>query len=317
MASLHPPFKCSKAIFIPTRIHSHELLMYDKFKEYGYTIYTRGEPFLTLLNDIYEYVKKSSSEKRKSPSFCSEEGSSLGMDTPYLSDHILEIIAGNDVTTTVMCCYNEDNNQPYSILLYNYDEAKNSIYIESVCADQTRSGESKGSGGLLINNLIDAVWNSGKIKYIYLHAVPLAIKTYEKKGFIRTGYTHKHDDGMVEMNMTFKIHDVDDQSSEPSFNTWSPVYEPHSPEYAPGSPKPWGNISPVYKPDSPKPWRNVSPVYDPDSESKRVVLDGGRRSYFKTKKTKKRTCKTKKRNYKTKKRSNRSSSSKIIRRYLP
>ena len=168
MASFYPPFKCTKAIFTPTRIHSHELLMYDKFKEYGYTVYTRDEPFLTLLTDIYKYVIKSLG-KRKSPSFCSEEGSSLGMDTPYLSDHILEIIEGKDVTTTVMCCYNKENNEPYSILLYNYDEAKNSIYIESVCADQTKSGESKGSGGLLINNLVDAVWTSGKIKSIYLH----------------------------------------------------------------------------------------------------------------------------------------------------
>ena len=60
----------------------------------------------------------------------------------------------------------------------------------------------------LINNLVDAVWTSGKIKSIYLHSVPLAVKTYEKKGFITTG---KNPHGTVEMNMTYwqTLHFVD------------------------------------------------------------------------------------------------------------
>jgi hypothetical protein len=309
-------FKCTKAIFIPTRIHRHELDMHDAFNHnYGYKIYTREHP---LLNDIYKYVEKSS-EKGKIKSFCSK-AIGVGITNTYLPKYIRDIIRGNDVETTIMCCYNKDNSQPYSILLYKYDEEKNSIYIETVCADQTTVEESKGSGYLLIKNLVEAVSNTKKIAHIYLHAVPSAVSTYERNKFTKTGNTHKDDDVMVEMNMTFQIPDVYSPSGEPSSESWrnvSPEYNPHTPEYNPhtseynpGSPKPWSNSSPVYAPGSPKPWSNSSPVYNPGSpkpwsnsspvyDSNETFTYGGKRGYNKTKK---RNCKTKKRNCKTKKR---------------
>ena len=298
-------FKCTKAIFIPTRIDRHESALYDAFIDYyEYDIYTREKPLLT---DIYDYIQEKSS--RKSPSFCSK-GKGVGVTNTYLPNYMLDIIEGKDATTTIMCCYNKDNNQPYSILLYKYDEEKNSIYIETVCADQTTGENSKGSGYLLIKNLVDAVSHTGVIEYIYLHAVPSAVSTYLRNGFELTVNTYKADPKMVEMEMRFQIPDVDEPSSE-SWRNVSPVYNPHTPEYDPGSPKPWSNFSPVYNP--------YFPVDDP--ESNETVPYGGRRTY-KTKKrtckTKKRNCNTKKRSYKTKKRnykkrSNRSSSSKIIR----
>lgn len=332
-------FKCTKAIIIPTRIDRRESALYDAFNHYGYDIYTRENP---LLNDIYEYVKKSS-EKGKSLSFCSK-GKGVGVANMYLPNYMLNIIEGEDATTTIMCCYNKDNNQPYSILLYKYDEENNSIYIETVCADQTTGEDSKGSGRLLINSLVDAVSNTGVIEHIYLHAVPSAVLTYERIGFKQTGNTDDEDDLMKEMKMTFQTLDVD----KPSFKSWgkfsseydphTPEYDPHTPEYNPGSPvynpyssTSWGNDSPVYEPHSPV-YNPGSPVDDPENDvisGNGVVPYGGRRSSYKPKKrtccktkkrnckTKKRTCKIKKRNYKTKKRSNRNSSSKIVRRYLP
>ena len=323
-------FKCTKAIFTPTRdyptrVHPNELDMYDAFNHYyGYDIYTRENP---LLKAIYEYVATKS--LRKGPSFCSK-GSGVGVTTTYLSNHLLKIINGKDAETTIMCCYNKDNNQSYSILLYKYDEENNSIYIDTVCADQTTGEDSKGSGRLLINSLVHAVSDTGKIEHIYLHAVPSAVSTYERTGFKKTGNTLKDDDVMDEMKMTFQTLDVDEPSSE-SWGNVSPEYNPHTPEY---DPKPWSNSSPVYNPgspvddpESPKPWSNFSPVYNPyfpvdDPESSETVPYGGRRSSHKTKKrsykTKKRTCKTKKYTRKTKKRnykkrSNRSSISKSVR----
>ena len=332
-------FKCTKAIFIPTRIHRRESDLYNEFIDYyGYDIYTREKP---LLNDIYDYVKKSS-EKGKSKSFCSKD-IGVGVTNTYLPNYIRDIIRGNDVETTIMCCYNKDNSQPYSILLYKYDEGKNSIYIETVCADQTTGEESKGSGYLLIKNLVDAVSDTGKITHIYLHAVPSAVSTYLRNGFKLTGNTHKDDDVMVEMNMTFQIPDVHSPSSEPSSESWrnvSPLYNPHTPEYDPHTPE-YNPGSPVYNPGSPKPWSNSSPVYNPGSpvydpendvisglDSNETVPYGGRSCHkpkkrtYKTKKrtykTKKRTHKTKKIKYKTKKRNykkrfNRSSISKSVR----
>ena len=195
---------------------------------------------------------------------------------------------------------------------------KNSIYIETVCADQTTGKESSGSGRLLIQSLVRAVSDTGKIEHIYLHAVPSAVSTYLRNGFELTVNTYKADPKMVEMEMRFQIPDVDEPSSEslgkfsPEYDPHTPEYNPHTPEYNPGSPKPWSNSSPEYNPHtpeydtgSPKPWSNFSPVYNPyfpvdDPESNETVPYGGRRTY----KTKKRTCKTKKRNCKTKKRSN-------------
>jgi len=332
-------FKCTKAIFIPTRIDRRESALYDAFIDYyGYDIYTREKPLLT---DIYDYIQEKSS--RKSPSFCSK-GKGVGVANTYLPEYMLKIIDGNDATTTIMCCYNKDNNQPYSILLYKYDEKKNSIYIATVCADQTTGEESKGSGYLLIKNLIDAVSDTGVIEYIYLHAVPSAVPTYIRNGFKEIGNTDETDLKMVEMEMRFQIPDVDEPSSEslgkfsteynpphtPEYDPHTPEYDPHTPPgppvYNPGSPvynlgspvynpyssTSWGDGSPVYKPESPV-YNPGSPVYnpyfpvdDPENdviESNGVVPYGGRRSSHKPKK---RTCcktiKTKKRNCKTKKR---------------
>ena len=308
-------FKCTKAIFIPTRIDRHESALYDAFIDYyKYDIYTREKPLLT---DIYDYIQEKSS--RKSPSFCSK-GKGVGVTNTYLPNYMLDIIEGKDATTTIMCCYNKDNNQPYSILLYKYDEEKNSIYIETVCADQTTGENSKGSGYLLIKNLVDAVSNTGVIEHIYLHAVPSAVSTYLRNGFEPTGNTDENDKAMVEMKITFQIPDVDKPSSKswgkfsPEYDPHTPVYEPHSPVYDPYSSTSWGDGSPVYKPGSPI-YEPYSPVYnpyfpvdDPENdviESNGVVPYGGRRSSYKPKKntykTKKRNCKTKKRKCKTKK----------------
>ena len=181
-------FKCTKAIFIPTRIHRRESDLYNEFIDYyGYDIYTREKP---LLNDIYDYVKKSS-EKGKSKSFCSKD-IGVGVTNTYLPNYIRDIIRGNDVETTIMCCYNKDNSQPYSILLYKYDEEKNSIYIETVCADQTTGEESKGSGYLLIKNLVDDVNFNGCLHedpdlFVYARKEePLMKKIREKEINIRT-----------------------------------------------------------------------------------------------------------------------------------
>jgi len=324
-------FKCTKAIFIPTRIDRRELDLYDVFSEsYGYDIYTRENPLLT---NIYDYILEKSS--RKSPSFCSK-GKGVGVANTYLPEYMQYIIDGHDATTTIMCCYNKDNNQPYSILLYKYDEKKNSIYIEIVCADQTAGEISKGSGYLLIKNLIDAVSDTRVIEYIYLHAVPSAVPTYIRNGFKEIGNTDETDLKMVEMEMRFQIPDVDEPSSEslgkfsPEYNPHTPEYNPHtppgSPVYNPGSPvsnpyssTSWGDGSPVYKPESPV-YKPYFPVDDPENnaiENNGVVPYGGRRSSHKPKKrnckTKKRNCKTKKRTCKTKKRSNRNSISKSVR----
>ena len=94
------------------------------------------------------------------------------MSTTYLTEKIENIINGDDKSSTIMCCYDKDNdNQPYSILLYNYDVAKNSIYIVSVCADQTLLDRSKGSGALLINDLINSVSSTKKIESVFLQSV--------------------------------------------------------------------------------------------------------------------------------------------------
>ena len=58
-------FKCTKAIFIPTRIHRRESDLYNEFIDYyGYDIYTREKP---LLNDIYDYVKKNKESIKLNP----------------------------------------------------------------------------------------------------------------------------------------------------------------------------------------------------------------------------------------------------------
>ena len=214
-SSFHPPFKCTKAIFVPEIYHEYESEMYDSFID-TYNLYecSKSKKGKEILKNIYEYINGVSNT---SPSFCSvinPKGKVLGMNTTYLSEKIENIINGDDKSSTIMCCYDKDNdNQPYSILLYNYDVAKNSIYIVSVCADQTLLDRSKGSGALLINDLIESVSSTKKIESVFLHSVESFVTGYEKKGFRKNGKSY---DSMPEMVMSFEISPDDSDDSDDS-----------------------------------------------------------------------------------------------------
>jgi hypothetical protein len=216
--SFHPPFKCSKAIFVPEIYHSYESEMYETFNEdKGYDLYQLSQGGKKILKQIYKYIKGVSTTR---PSFCSLEDTSngevLGMNTSYLRDKLKLIKDGVDKSTTIMVCYDTDNdNQPYSILLYTYDADNNSIYIVSVCADQTLLERSKGSGGLLINDLIDSVRSTQLIKSVFLHSVKSFVTGYEKKGFRKNGNVH---DTMPEMVMDFENPDNISEIAESIIN---------------------------------------------------------------------------------------------------
>jgi len=222
-SSFHPPFKCSKAIFVPEIYHAYESEMYESFNEgKGYDLYQLSQGAKKILKQIYKYIKDNSDTN---PSFCSLEDTSngevLGMNTPYLRDKLKLIKDGVDKSTTIMVCYDKDNdNQPYSILLYTYNEDNNSIYIVSVCADQTLLERSKGSGGLLINDLIESVRSTQLIKSVFLHSVKSFVTGYEKKGFRKNGNVH---DTMPEMVMDFEIPDNISEIAESIINGDSDV----------------------------------------------------------------------------------------------
>ena len=222
-SSFHPPFKCSKAIFVPEIYHAYESEMYESFNEgKGYDLYQLNQGAKKILKQIYNYIKDNSDTK---PSFCSLEDTSngevQGMNTSYLRDKLKLIKDGVDKSTTIMVCYDKDNdNQPYSILLYTYNEDNNSIYIVSVCADQTLLERSKGSGGLLINDLIESVRSTQLIKSVFLHSVKSFVTGYEKKGFRKNGNVH---DTMPEMVMDFEIPDNISEIAESIINGDSDV----------------------------------------------------------------------------------------------
>ena len=222
-SSFHPPFKCSKAIFVPEVYHAYESEMYESFNEgKGYDLYQLNQGAKKILKQIYKYIKDNSTTN---PSFCSLEDTSngevQGMNTPYLRDKLKLIKDGVDKSTTIMVCYDKDNdNQPYSILLYTYNEDNNSIYIVSVCADQTLLERSKGSGGLLINDLIESVRSTQLIKSVFLHSVKSFVTGYEKKGFRKNGNVY---DTMPEMVMDFEISDNISEIAESIINGDSDV----------------------------------------------------------------------------------------------
>ena len=119
-SSFHSPFKCSKAIFIPEIYDNNESEMYESFIGHSYDLYQLGQGGKKIFKDIYKYIKGLSTTR---PSFCSLEDNStgqvLGMNTSYLRDKLKLIKDGDDKSTTIMVCYDKDNdNQPYSILLY-------------------------------------------------------------------------------------------------------------------------------------------------------------------------------------------------------
>ena len=89
---------------------------------------------------------------------------------------------------------------PYSILIFNYTEKIQQFYIVSICADRTIMDKSKGSGSLLLDDLI-TVSKINDIDSILLNSVLSSVETYRKKGFICTG---NDDCGLPEMKKLTK-----------------------------------------------------------------------------------------------------------------
>jgi len=127
-----------------------------------------------FIDTMFTYIQKNQYSSKLS--FCEKDG--IGMTTTTLCD-LYDADQGDII---YMICYH--NQQPYSILLFSYNNKYDNIYIEAVCADQTnKSLERKGYGSLLLDDLIDAVRET-KIKSIMLDSVDTAIPFYIKKGFV-------------------------------------------------------------------------------------------------------------------------------------
>ena len=158
------PFKCNKVFFYNKPPNAAITKVIENLKEKDYS-----ETNKTFINKIFSYIENT----QYAPiSFCEKDG--IGMNTAGLCDIYHE--DGGDII--YMICH--DGEKPHSVLLFTYND---SIFIEAVCADQTNKEISKGSGSLLLDDLIDAA-SKTEIKSIMLDSVDSAINFYKKKGFV-------------------------------------------------------------------------------------------------------------------------------------
>ena len=160
------PFKCKKVFFYNKRNNPAVEKVIENLKEKDYS-----ETDKEFINKIFSYIEKT---QYAPTSFCEKDG--IGMNTAGLCDIYHADKDKGDIV--YMICY--DGSQPHSVLLFTY--TPDSIFIEAICADQTNP-KSKGSGSLLLDDLINAVRETD-IKLIMLDSVDSAINFYKKRGFI-------------------------------------------------------------------------------------------------------------------------------------
>ena len=185
-----PPVNCNKFLFINGKIKKYDKDLIDILtRRYNYN----NKIGKDVLENIREYlqIKKDT----KIPSFClNEEGK--GMTTKYLYEQMT--IPG----TRVLVCYNEASGNPFSIMVYHYDHENNCVYVRAFCADQSVGNNNKGSGTLLLHDLINAVSDT-KIASIFLNSVAVAEDYYVKQGFQYTG--EKDKEGLPEMTLNVDL----------------------------------------------------------------------------------------------------------------
>ena len=205
----YPPFKCTKAIFINSadKVSQSYSDVMSSFNDKKFDIYLKDNE---LFIDLEEYIHKIGAP------FCSSKNIK-GMNTDYLLDHL------RDDDVLVMICYNKTISVPFSVLLFKYDENEKRFYIVSVCADLSRHNVTKGSGGLLIDELIEVATMSD-VNSIYLHSVESAIEKYEKKGFNKTGnFSDKMPEMTMELVPSDVVNDVEDDTGAIASDTGSEV----------------------------------------------------------------------------------------------
>jgi len=167
------PYKCKKVFFYNKPPNAAIKKVIENLKEKDYS-----ETDKEFIDRIFSYIEKT---QYAPTSFCEKNG--IGMNTTGLCD----IHDADEGDIIYMICY--DGSQPHSVLLFTYND---SIFIEAVCADQTNT-KSKGSGSLLLDDLIDAVRETD-IKSIMLDSVDTAINFYKKRGFNVDKKTANDDD---------------------------------------------------------------------------------------------------------------------------
>jgi hypothetical protein len=175
------PFKCKKVFFYNKPPNAAITKVIENLKEKDYS--KKDNEFIT---NIFSYIEKT---QYAPTSFCEKDR--IGMNTTGLCDIYNEDKVKGDIV--YMICY--EGLQPHSVLLFTYTH--DSIFIEAVCADQQNS-KSKGSGSLLLDDLIDAVRETD-IKSIMLDSVDSAKDFYIKRGFIVDKKTANpdHDNPMI------------------------------------------------------------------------------------------------------------------------
>ena len=188
--SRFPPVDCNKFLFINGKIKKYDKDLIDILsRRYNYN----NKIGKDVLENIREYlqIKKDT----KIPSFCLNKDGK-GMTTNYLYEQM------TIPDTRVLVCYNESSGNPFSIMVYNYDNENNCVYVRAFCADQSVGDNNKGSGTLLLHDLINAVSDT-KIDSIFLNSVAVAKDYYLKQGFQYTG--EKDKEGLPEMTLSVDV----------------------------------------------------------------------------------------------------------------
>ena len=185
-----PKVNCRKFLFINGQIKKYDKDLIDiLIRRYKYNNKVGKE----VLTDIKDYLQIK--EDTKFPSFCLNKDGK-GMATKYLYEQM------KIPDTRVMVCFNETSGNPFSIMVYNYDNKNNCVYVRAFCSDQSVENNNKGSGTLLLHDLINAVSDT-KIDSIFLNSVAVAEDYYVKQGFQYTG--EKDKEGLPEMTLSVDL----------------------------------------------------------------------------------------------------------------
>jgi hypothetical protein len=188
--SRFPKVNCNKFLFINGKIKKYDKDLIDILvKRYNYNNKIGKE----VLEDIKDYLQVKADTKI--PSFCLNKDGK-GMATKYLYEQM------SIPDTRVLVCYNESSGNPFSIMVYNYDNENNCVYVRAFCSDQSVGDNNKGSGTLLLHDLINAVSDT-KIDSIFLNSVSVAKDYYLKQGFQYTG--EKDKEGLPEMTLSVDL----------------------------------------------------------------------------------------------------------------
>jgi len=198
-----PPVNCNKLLFINGKIKKYDKDLIDILVgRYNYNNKIGKE----VLKDIKEYLQMK--KDTIIPSFCLNKDGK-GMATKYLYEQM------SIPNTRVLVCYNETSGNPFSIMVYNYDNENNCVYVRAFCSDQSVGNNNKGSGTLLLHDLINAVSDT-KIDSIFLNSVAVAEDYYLKQGFQYTG--EKDKEGLPEMTLNVELLFPDSPSGSSSSN---------------------------------------------------------------------------------------------------